>query len=771
MTFAGAPMAARAQVITCGQTVTGTIVNPSTVVTYRFGAEAGEAVVITGLSTDLDHLQELDLELRAPSGALLASAQGERDLPNTILPATGVYSIVVRGAGVTGPGTFNVNLQFSTGRCAAGPVACGDTLAVSFDAPGEQDAYWFEGAAGEAVVVAAGEHVLGSPTPRIDVYRPDGVRLGSNDPPVDWRTPSLVLPVTGRYTVVAHDDFFFDATGPYGLNVQFSTGRCGAALACGHTPGGTLDLPAAQDSFVFDANAGETVILTSIGTSGGVDARLEVFDPAGTPIGEGFSGATDPIHITASGRYTAVVHDFEFRQVGDYRLSLQYTTGRCAAPIACAQTIGSGIGLPAERDAFTFTADEDGWYQVHLDPTAAPLQGRLELFEPTGKLIGSADHFFPTYLFKAAAGPHTLLVFDEEGQGAGPYDVRLDCLALTSSAPIVTEGDGGSVNADFTVTLAAASTEPITVYYSTVDGTAQAGSDFTATSGAVAFPPGVTSRTVSVPVLGDLLDEPNERFDLSLAWTQPSTSYFSAGRPTATIVDDDGQDLRLLELYHGARFERDLAARPGPLAAEDLFVLEQRPYSSYEVVVDGTSGDLGRGDGLSLERLQPGLTGVIQTSSPVGAGSSRTLRWQYLSEFANPSETVRVRSASCGTDCGPDDVYRLRFYDTTMSIPRFNNAGGQLTVVILQNPGPLPVNANVFFWSAAGAPVAQRTLTIPPKGTATLSAATVPELEGRSGSITVTHDGGYGGLAGKAVALDPSTGFAFDSAMIPRPLR
>ena len=46
------------------------------------------------------------------------------------------------------------------------------------------------------------------------------------------------------------------------------------------------------------------------------------------------------------------------------------------------------------------------------------------------------------------------------------------------------------------------------------------------------------------------------------------------------------------------------------------------------------------------------------------------------------------------------------------------------------------------------------------------TAAVVP---GASGSLTVAHDGPYGGLVGKAVALEPSTGFSFDTPLEPRP--
>jgi len=37
------------------------------------------------------------------------------------------------------------------------------------------------------------------------------------------------------------------------------------------------------------------------------------------------------------------------------------------------------------------------------------------------------------------------------------------------------------------------------------------------------------------------------------------------------------------------------------------------------------------------------------------------------------------------------------------------------------------------------------------------------------GTMTVSHDGRYGGLTGKTVALEPSTGFSFDSPMVPVP--
>jgi hypothetical protein len=50
-----------------------------------------------------------------------------------------------------------------------------------------------------------------------------------------------------------------------------------------------------------------------------------------------------------------------------------------------------------------------------------------------------------------------------------------------------------------------------------------------------------------------------------------------------------------------------------------------------------------------------------------------------------------------------------------------------------------------------------------------VSTVSLPALIGQAGSIRVAHDGRYGDLTGKAVALEPATGFTFDTPVVPRP--
>ena len=101
----------------------------------------------------------------------------------------------------------------------------------------------------------------------------------------------------------------------------------------------------------------------------------------------------------------------------------------------------------------------------------------------------------------------------------------------------ITEGDSGTAQLSFTVTLSQAATGPVTVNYSTANGTATAGSDYTARSGTLTFAAGETTKTVTVPITGDTAVEANETFTISLAGASGAT--IADGSATGTIVNND----------------------------------------------------------------------------------------------------------------------------------------------------------------------------------------------------------------------------------------
>lgn len=90
--------------------------------------------------------------------------------------------------------------------------------------------------------------------------------------------------------------------------------------------------------------------------------------------------------------------------------------------------------------------------------------------------------------------------------------------------------------ATFTVSLSNPSSSPVTVYYTTSDGTATAGKDYTAKSSSLTFAPGETSKEIDVPILDDAYYEGSEIFDVDLTGSTGAT--IADGQGIGTITDD-----------------------------------------------------------------------------------------------------------------------------------------------------------------------------------------------------------------------------------------
>src|SRR5207244_3393558 len=108
--------------------------------------------------------------------------------------------------------------------------------------------------------------------------------------------------------------------------------------------------------------------------------------------------------------------------------------------------------------------------------------------------------------------------------------------SMTIGDVTVTEGNTGTRAASFTVTLSAAYGQPVTVAYTTSNGTATAGSDYQASSGILTIPAGQTTGTITVLVNGDRLAEPNETFVVNLS---SPNAVITDGQGVGTILDDD----------------------------------------------------------------------------------------------------------------------------------------------------------------------------------------------------------------------------------------
>ncbi len=143
------------------------------------------------------------------------------------------------------------------------------------------------------------------------------------------------------------------------------------------------------------------------------------------------------------------------------------------------------------------------------------------------------------------------------------------------------EGD----TATFRVTLSAATENVVTVSYKTKDGTAVAGSDYTAMAGTLRFEPGDTTKTIRVPTVDDDTPEETEAFTVELS--APSGATVADGTGTGTISDDDGGSRSLPTLSIG-----DAAPVPEGRTAKFRVTLRREsgePVTVAYRTVDGTA--------------------------------------------------------------------------------------------------------------------------------------------------------------------------------------
>jgi len=202
-----------------------------------------------------------------------------------------------------------------------------------------------------------------------------------------------------------------------------------------------------------------------------------------------------------------------------------------AAPIS--------LGYNLSDDAtcsFTQTGDME-----NVDPLLAPL-GDNGGFVPTHALWPGSPAIDAGSAVECASSDARGVVRPYDGDGDGTATCDIGAFESRHQIAIwdttLTEGDSGTTNAVFTVTLVPTSTVPVQVEYVTVDETAQALVDYMPVSGTLVFNPGEVQKTVLVPVVGDLTDEADEFFKLLLH--TPVNADLLDGEGVGTIVDDDG---------------------------------------------------------------------------------------------------------------------------------------------------------------------------------------------------------------------------------------
>lgn len=222
--------------------------------------------------------------------------------------------------------------------------------------------------------------------------------------------------------------------------------------------------------------------------------------------------------------------------------------------------------------------------------------------------------------------------------------VAADPPSLSVSDPSVTEGDSGTRNLSYVISLSPASTDTVTVAYGTADNSAAEPADYARGGGMLTFAPGETAKTVTVPVTGDLIDEHHETLFLNLA--NPTNAGLAELRGVGTILDND--PLPQLSVGDTSASEGDPAAFTATLSAPS-----GKTIVVYFSTTDGTATALDdystASDMLSFAPGETSKTIAIATTEDSTVESDETF---YLSLF-NPTNVTL--SDSLGTATVSDD--------------------------------------------------------------------------------------------------------------------
>jgi hypothetical protein len=259
------------------------------------------------------------------------------------------------------------------------------------------------------------------------------------------------------------------------------------------------------------------------------------------------------------------------------------------------------------------------------------------------------------------------------------------------------EGDGGTANAVFTVSLGTAGSQAISVHYQTANGTATAGSDYTSTSGDLFFPVGTTTLTVSVPIIGDFTPEENETFLVQLS--NPLHATLADDTAVGTITNDDPTppgisigDVMLVE-GDGGLANAVFTVSLGSASNQAISVHYETANGTATADNDytATSGDL----------LFPAGTTSLTVSVPIIGDFLPESHETFLVQLSNPLHATLADHTAVGTITNNDASITIG--DITFVEGDSGTSNAILTVTL---SGPLTNPVSVNYTTAPGTALA-----------------------------------------------------------------
>ena len=184
----------------------------------------------------------------------------------------------------------------------------------------------------------------------------------------------------------------------------------------------------------FSGSAGEAVQITGVTTSGTLCTRTNLYNPAGgCSMGStGCNSSNGPFVLPSTGVTPILIYDDNFQDSGGYNLNLQFLTGRCAGSISCGQTLPGNISGKAAMVTQKFSGNAGEAVEITGVTTSGTLCTRTNLYNPAGGLMGTTGCNSSNGPFVLpSTGSYTILVYDDNFQDSGGYNLNLQFLTRT----------------------------------------------------------------------------------------------------------------------------------------------------------------------------------------------------------------------------------------------------------------------------------------------------------------------------------------------------
>ena len=459
--------------------------------------------------------------------------------------------------------TFSVALSAPVNAVLG--LATADGVIVDDDDPPVLSAADGSGVEGGAVVFGVDVVGEGSRAATVSYATADGTAVAG----VDYEAASGTLTIapgdaSATITVALLDDDLDEPAETFAVVLSSATH---ATVGRARAAGTILDDDGAPQLSVADARGAEGGAAAFAVTLAG-STSLAVTVAYATADGTAVAGAD---YAAASGTLTfapgdatatvsvALLADGVDEAEETFALQLSAPANATLAVSSAAGAIGDADPPPAlsvadargtEGGAAAFAVTLAGSTERRVTVAYATADGTARAGGDYGAVSGTLT-FAPG---DASATVSVALLADGVDEAEETFALRLSSpanatLAAAAAVGTIADADGRPVlsvaggrgaeggPAAFAVTLAGTTARRVTVSYATADGTAVAGVDYVAASGTLTLAPGETRRTLSVALLDDAADEPEERFALALS--SPAHAVLGTASATWTIVDDD----------------------------------------------------------------------------------------------------------------------------------------------------------------------------------------------------------------------------------------